>query len=62
MTTDAAPFATSLGRAELQEALRHLSRSASRRIPKVGNDTLPTPWDLDHKRIDELLTLLELAE
>lgn len=45
----------------LTEALRHLSYAAQRCIPKVGDDKLKTPWDLAHERINEHLTLLELA-
>lgn len=49
-------------RRELAEALTHLSFAAQRKFPKVGNDLLKTAWDVDHERINELLTLLELAE
>ena len=49
-------------RAALAEALTHLSFAAQRKIPRVGNDRLKTPWDLDHERINEHLTLWELAE
>jgi len=45
----------------LAEALAHLSYAAQRCFPKVGNETLKTPWDLAHERINEHLTLLELA-
>lgn len=48
-------------RAALIEALGHLNHAARRCIPKVGNDVLPTPWDLRHRAINEHLTLLELA-
>lgn len=48
-------------RAELIEALGHLNHAARRCFPKVGNETLPTPWDLRHQAINEHLTLLELA-
>jgi hypothetical protein len=49
-------------RAQLAEALLHLSFAAQRKIPRVGNDKLPTPWDLLHKQIDDHLTLWQLAE
>lgn len=49
-------------RQALTEALAHLSYAAQRCIPKVGNETLPTPWDKAHDRINEHLTLLELSE
>lgn len=53
--------APSKDRAALAEALRHLSFAAQRCIPKVGNETLPTPWDLRHQAINDHLTLWELA-
>lgn len=34
---------------------------AKREMPKVGDEDHPTPWDLEHKRIDELLTKWEQA-
>jgi hypothetical protein len=50
------------GRDALAEAICNHSHAATRRIPKVGSDKLKTPWDLDHERINELLTLWQLAE
>lgn len=50
------------GRAAIIEALGHMNRTATRRIPKVGCDALPTAWDRDHARINDLLALLELAD
>ena len=32
---------------------------AKRDIPKIGDEEHPTEWDLDHRRIDELLTKWE---
>jgi len=32
---------------------------AKREVPKCGSDECPTPWDLAHRRINELLTDLE---
>lgn len=46
-------------RMEITEALAHLSRRAAREFPKVGTITAPTPWDLRHAAIDELLDELE---
>lgn len=57
-----APEPEPQGRAAIIEALGHMNHTATRRIPKVGNDDLPTAWDRDHKQINVLLTLLELAE
>lgn len=60
---DVAEFAFFEGqdRAELAEALGHLSFAAQRQFPRVGNEDFPTPWDVDHERINDLLTLWELA-
>ena len=49
-------------RAALAEALGNLCHYATRQIPKVGNDRLPTPWDIAHQRINDHLTLWEMAE
>lgn len=57
-----AEVADSRDRAALVEALGHLNHAARRCIPKVGNDALPTPWDLRHQAINDHLTLLELAQ
>jgi hypothetical protein len=35
------------------------SHAAQRDMPKVGDEDHPTPWDLDHRRIDELLDRFE---
>lgn len=42
-------------RAELAEALVHLRRRAGREFPVVGPTDHPTPWDLRHRAINELL-------
>lgn len=42
-------------RAELAEALGHLSHAAQREMPVVGSVTLVTPWDKSHERIDAML-------
>lgn len=49
-------------RAQLAEALANLNHAARRKVPKVGSDTLPTPWDRVHADINILLTLYELAD
>jgi hypothetical protein len=49
-------------RAQIAEALLHLSFAAQRKTPRVGNTILPTPWDLAHRQIDDHLTLWQLAE
>jgi hypothetical protein len=49
-------------RAQIAEALSHLSNAAQRKMPCVGNNILPTPWDLLHRQIDDHLTLWQLAE
>jgi hypothetical protein len=41
------------------DELLQKSYAAQRDIPKVGDEEHPTPWDLDHRRIDELLDRLE---
>jgi hypothetical protein len=56
------PVAPARDRAALIEALGHLSHAAQRCFPKVGNQDLPTPWDLRHQDINDHLTLLELAQ
>lgn len=38
-----------------------VSHHAQREMPKVGDGDHPTPWDLDHRRLDELLTKWERA-
>jgi hypothetical protein len=48
-------------RAQIAEALSHLSNAAQRKMPCVGDNTLHTPWDLVHQTIDEHLTLWQLA-
>ena len=48
-------------RDQLAEALGHLSFSAQRQFPVVGNTLVPTQWDEHHRRIDDVLTLWELA-
>lgn len=48
-------------RDQLTEALGHLSFTAQRDFPRVGNTLLATPWDLHHRQIDDMLTLWELA-
>lgn len=48
-------------RVQLAEALCHLSHAAKRTFARVGSPDLPTPWDLCHQRIDDHLTLWELA-
>lgn len=48
-------------RSQIAEALLHLSFAAQRKTPRVGNDTLPTQWDLLHRQIDDHLTLWQLA-
>jgi hypothetical protein len=48
-----------LTRSEIVEGLAHLSRRAAREMPVVGNTGHPTPWDLRHKAIDDLLDELE---
>lgn len=48
-------------RRELEEALGHLSFTAQRQIPRPGTPEFPTAWDLAHKRIDDALTLWQLA-
>ena len=35
---------------------------AKRQMPKTGSEDRPTPWDLDHRRLDELLTEWEAAQ
>jgi hypothetical protein len=49
-------------RAQIAEALSHLSNAAQRKMPCVGDNTLHAPWDLVHQTIDEHLTLWQLAE
>lgn len=34
---------------------------AKREVPRCGSEEHPTPWDLRHRRIDELLTDRERA-
>ena len=46
-------------RSELHEALTHLAQRAAREFPVVGTSEFPTPWDLRHTAIDELLDELE---
>lgn len=38
------------------------SHAAQRDTPRIGDEEHPTPWDLDHRRIDELLDRLHGAE
>lgn len=32
---------------------------AQREFPRVGNDEFPTPWDMRHRKLNDMLTLLE---
>lgn len=48
-------------RAELEEAIGWLCQAAKREFPKVGNDTIPTPWDRRHAAINDKLTDWERA-
>lgn len=41
--------------AELREAIAHLNHRAKREFHVVGSADLPTPWDLRHAAINELL-------
>lgn len=47
--------------ADLREAITNLCHRARREFPKVGNDALPTPWDMRHRAINDLLDLLDIA-
>lgn len=45
-------------RATIVSELRMKAYQAQRDMPKVGDKEHPTPWDLHHRRIDELLDRL----
>lgn len=61
MYVELVPAGETRDRKAIAEALGHLSFAAQRCIPKVGCDKLPTPWDLRHAEINDMLTLWELA-
>jgi hypothetical protein len=42
-------------REEIEEALGHLSHTASRCFRVVGNEQWVTPWDKTHNQINDLL-------
>ena len=46
-------------RSEIIEGLTNLAQRAAREFPVVGTTDHPTPWDLRHIAIDELLDELE---
>lgn len=46
---------------EIEEALMHVSHTASRCFPVVGNEDNPTPWDKAHGQINDLLDARERA-
>ena len=56
MTTMAGPTPI-----ELHEALTNLAHRAAREFPKVGSTDVPTPWDLRHATINDLLDELDRA-
>lgn len=56
MTTMAGP--TPL---EIAEALTNLAHRAAREFPVVGTTDTPTPWDLRHATINDLLDELDRA-
>lgn len=49
-------------RAEIEEALGHAVHAATRTIRVVGNDTLPTRWDVAHRHINRLLYQWQMAD
>lgn len=49
-------------RTELATALTTTSFTAQRDFPVVGTPECPTPGDLHHRQIDDMLTLLEYAD
>lgn len=48
-------------RAEIAAMIADASFIAAREFPCVGTEEFPTPWDLRHQRIDDLLTDYFLA-
>jgi hypothetical protein len=48
-------------REEVAEALTHLAHRATREFPVVGTADSPTPWDLRHVAINDLLDDLQRA-
>ncbi len=47
---------------DCREAIGHLCTAAKRLPHIVGTPECPTPWDLRHRAIDELLDLIELDD
>jgi hypothetical protein len=48
-------------REEIEEALSHMSHTASRCFRVVGNEKWVTPWDKAHNRINDLLDARDRA-
>ena len=46
---------------EIAEALTNLAHRAAREFPVVGTTDTPTPWDLRHATINDLLDELDRA-
>jgi hypothetical protein len=49
-------------RAEIEEALGHAVHAARRTIQRVGDDVIPTRWDIAHRHINALLYRWQMAE
>jgi hypothetical protein len=56
------PLASQSEREAILEAIVNMNQRASREFPVVGTRLLPTPWDVRHQTINDLLDLLEMCE
>jgi hypothetical protein len=54
--TDTAIVRDDLSREQFAVMLGAVNFRAKREVPKVGSIEHPTPWDLIHKRLNDLLT------
>ena len=53
---------TAMTEVSIEDRIKMACHRAKRTMPKVGDKQHPTPWDLTHAEIDELLTERDEAE